>query len=84
MAKVREALKGSDTDAIKSAADELQTKFQEASAELYKQASAQQAPPPPQGDAAPGPEPASGASASQKEGDVVDAEFEMVDEDKKK
>ena len=82
--RVREALKGSDTDAIKSAADALQAKFQEVSSELYKQAAAQQAPPPPQGGpAGPGPEAAPGGAAP-KEGDVVDAEFEMVDEDKKK
>ena len=82
IAKVREALKGSDADAIKSASDELQTKFQEISAELYKNASAQQA----------GPEAAAGAagageapkSETKKDADVVDAEFEMVDEDKKK
>ncbi len=79
--KVRDALKGSDTDAIKSATDALQAKFQEVSSELYKQASAQQAPPPPQGDAA-GPGATADAGAA-KQGDVVDAEFEMVDEDKK-
>jgi len=85
VAKVREALKGSDTDAIKSASDSLQTKFQEISSELYKQAAAQQAPPPPQGEAAgPGPEASGGGASAPKEGDVVDAEFEMVDEDKKK
>jgi len=81
VAKVRETLKGSDTDAIKSASDALQAKFQEVSSELYKQASAQQAPPP-EGAAGPGPEAAAGGEA-KKEGDVVDAEFEMVDEDKK-
>ena len=81
VAKVREDLKGSDTDAIKSSSDALQAKFQEVSSELYKQASAQQAPPP-QGAAGPGPEAAAGAEP-KKEGDVVDAEFEMVDEDKK-
>ena len=79
--KVRDALKGSDTDAIKSATDALQAKFQEVSSELYKQASAQQAPPPPQGDTA-GPGATADAGAA-KQGDVVDAEFEMVDEDKK-
>ena len=79
--KVRDALKESDTDAIKSATDALQAKFQEVSSELYKQASAQQAPPPPQGDAA-GPGATADAGAA-KQGDVVDAEFEMVDEDKK-
>lgn len=82
--KVRDALKGSDTDAIKSAADALQAKFQEVSSELYKQASAQQAPPPPQGgEAGPGPEAHAAEGGAKKEGDVVDAEFEMVDEDKK-
>ena len=79
--KERDALKGSDTDAIKSATDALQAKFQEVSSELYKQASAQQASPPPQGDAA-GPGATADAGAA-KQGDVVDAEFEMVDEDKK-
>jgi molecular chaperone DnaK len=78
IAKVREALKGDDTDAIKTAQDELQTAFQEISAELYKQASASQQ----AGGAQPGPEAA--AQSEKKDSDVVDAEFEMVDEDKKK
>src|SRR5213592_1841429 len=88
IAKVRETLKGSDTDAMKRTYDDLQNKFQEVSADLYKQASAQAGPRPgPQ----PGPEaqPPGGAeesagSAKRGEGDVVDAEFEVVDEDKKK
>jgi len=78
IAKVREALKGDDTDAIKTAQDELQTAFQEISAELYKQAAASQQ----AGGAQPGPEAA--AQSEKKDSDVVDAEFEMVDEDKKK
>src|SRR6201747_1122325 len=36
IAAVRESLKGSDTDAIKTAYDDLQTKFQSVSEELYK------------------------------------------------
>ena len=79
---VREALKGSDTDAIKVAYDELQTKFQAASEELYKQAAASA------GQSGPGPEAGAGASEppphKKADGDVVDAEFEVVDEDKKK
>ncbi len=75
IAAVREALKGDDIEAIKSAESALQTKFQEASAELYKSASAQ---PPPQSEAASGED-----AAPKKDGDVVDAEFEVVDEDKK-
>ena len=79
VAKVREALKGNDNDAVKSAFDSLQAKFQEVSSELYKKAS-------PQAEPGPGPSagPSAGAEAEKKDSDVVDAEFEMVDEDKKK
>ncbi len=80
IAKVREALKGSDADAIKAAHEDLEQKFQAISAELYKQAGAQAGP-------QPGPEaggPSAGAAEPKKDADVVDAEFEMVDEDKKK
>ena len=80
---VREALKGSDSDAITSAYDALQTKFQAASEELYKNAAAQaQAAGGEAGQPGAGPE--AGAAQPKKEGDVVDAEFEVVDEDKKK
>lgn len=79
IAALREALKGDDIDAIKSRYDELQSKFQEASAELYKQA-AQNA-----GDSTgAGAEAGSAEPPPAKDPDVVDAEFEMVDEDKKK
>ena len=76
---VREALKGNDVEAIKTAYTELQNKFQSVSEELYKNAAASGAsgptPPPP-----PGPE----SAGKKPEGDVVDAEFEVVDDDKKK
>jgi molecular chaperone DnaK len=83
IAAVREALKGSDTDAIKSAYDALQTTFQSASEDLYKQAaaSAGAAGPEAGAQASAGPEP---DAAKKADGDVVDAEFEVVDEDKKK
>ena len=85
IAAVREALKGSDTDAIKTAYDELQNKFQAASEELYKQAAASAG----QSGAGPGPEAGRRRRAKppphkKADGDVVDAEFEVVDEDKKK
>ena len=87
IAAVREALKGSDTDAIKTAYDTLQNKFQAASEEMYKHAAeAQQAAggqPGAGADAGPGAS-AEGGAKPKKEGDVVDAEFEVVDEDKKK
>ena len=81
VAAVREALKGNDNDAIKKAHDSLQEKFQAISEELYKQAAAQQqAGPQPGSEGAAEPQP----EAAKKDADVVDAEFEMVDEDKKK
>ena len=88
IAAVRDAINRNDTDAMKRTYDDLQNKFQEISADLYKQASAQAGPRPgPQ----PGPEtqPRGGTEegagpAKRGEGDVVDAEFEVVDEDKKK
>ena len=84
IAAVRDAINRNDVDAMKRTYDDLQNKFQEVSADLYKQASAQAGPRPgPQ----PGPEAQPGAGAEEgggKEGDVVDADFEVVDENKKK
>jgi molecular chaperone DnaK len=75
--EVREVLTGEDAEAIKRATENLQSRFQAISAELYKQAAASQ----PSGDTTTSAEP-------QKEGKpgdhVVDADFEVVDEDKKK
>ena len=88
IAAVRDAINRNDTDAMKRTYDELQNKFQEVSAELYKQASAQAGPRPgpqpgPEAQQPPGAEEGPGP-AKRGEGDVVDAEFEVVDEDKKK
>jgi molecular chaperone DnaK len=78
---VREKLNGTDNEAIKKATEELQNRFQAISAELYKQAASQK----------PGPQPgdAPGASGStggtgKPDDNVVDADFEVVDDDKKK
>jgi molecular chaperone DnaK len=81
IAAVREALKGSDTEAIKTAYTDLQNKFQAASEELYKNAAASGAAAQPEGASQAG---AAEASAKKPDGDVVDAEFEVVDENKKK
>ena len=83
IAAVREALKGSDTDAIKSAYDALQTTFQSASEDLYKQAAASAGAAGPDAGAQGSAEPDAGA-AKKADGDIVDAEFEVVDDDKKK
>jgi molecular chaperone DnaK len=87
IAAVREAINKNDTDAMKRTYDELQNKFQDISAELYKQASAQagpQAGPEPGQEAGARPGAEQGAGKRGGNGDVVDAEFEVVDEDKKK
>jgi molecular chaperone DnaK len=78
--KVREALKGEDSAAIKAAVESLNTKVGAISADLYKQAAAQTPGSTPEG--APGTQtPPPDASAPKD--DVVDADFEMVDPDKK-
>jgi molecular chaperone DnaK len=86
IAAVREAINKNDTDAIKRAYDDLQNKFQDVSAELYKEASGRaEAGPQPSPQAGGHPEqPRQGGEAKRGNGDVVDAEFEVVDEDKKR
>jgi molecular chaperone DnaK len=83
---VREKLNGDDADAIKSATEELQTRFQNISAELYKQAAASQKPGAQPGDTAgsSGSESTAGAGTGRPGENVVDADFEVVDDDKKK
>jgi len=90
VADVRKALEGADTEAIKSATDALQQKFQSVSEDLYKQASQAAGADPSAGAAGAGSDPSaqggetsSSSSSSAKADDVVDAEFEVVDEDKK-
>ena len=79
---VREKLNGTDADAIKKATEELQSRFQAISAELYKQAASQKPGPQP-GDAT-GSSGSTGGSTAKPDDNVVDADFEVVDDDKKK
>ena len=67
---LKEALKGTDIEAIKSKQDELQKKFFEVSEKVYKQAAPQQ-------DGAAGNEP-------PKDDNVVDADYREVNDDDKK
>ena len=70
--KVKEALKGTDSDSIKAATEELSKKFYEVSAKIYQQANPQGAPD--MSGAAPG------ADAGQAADDnVVDTDYEVVD-----
>ncbi len=68
--KVKEALKGTDTEAIKKASEALSAKFYEVSAKIYQAANPQGAP-----------QDAAGADAGQAAGNdnVVDTDYEVVD-----
>jgi molecular chaperone DnaK (HSP70) len=78
---LREKLNGNDVAAIKRATEDLQNRFQSVSVELYKHVSSQT-----------GGRSGGGAAGSTREGstsdgsdqNVVDADFEVIDEDKKK
>jgi molecular chaperone DnaK len=84
--KVREAIKSNDAEVMKAAIESLTQTVQTISADLYSQARKQ---PGAEGAAGAGPagEPAAGGGAGAEkstEGDVVDADYEMVDDKKKK
>ena len=74
--KVKEALKGTDTDMIKAATEGLSKKFSDLAGKIYQQQA-------PQGDPNRGGQPGAGAQ-SGPQGDFVDADFtEDKDDDKK-
>ncbi|MCD7946419.1 MAG: molecular chaperone DnaK [Clostridiales bacterium] len=82
---LKDALKGSDVSAIKSASDELQKAFYDISAKLYQQAN-------PQGNPGTGYDPNAGGNAGNTDStgdngngqDYYDADYEVVDDDDKK
>ncbi len=78
VAKVKDALKGTDTEAIKKATEELQQAFYDVSAKIYQQAGG-----------APGADPNAagfggqqGAPGAGQDDNVVDADYKVVDDDK--
>ncbi|MFV1994986.1 MAG: Hsp70 family protein, partial [Verrucomicrobiales bacterium] len=93
VAKVEEALKGDDTEAIKKTSDELQNVFNEVATAAYADAGGGAPGADPMAGfaggaanaGAPGATGADEASGEPKEakGKVVDADFEVVDEEKK-
>lgn len=73
--RVKQALEANNNPEIKASSDDLMQLWHEASAQIYQQAAG----------AEPGADPEGDPSAeSAPEGDVVDAEYEVVDEDEKK
>ncbi len=76
--KVKDVLKGTDTEAIKKATEELQQAFYDVSAKIYQQAGG-----------APGADPNAagfggqqGAADAGNDDNVVDADYKVVDDDK--
>ncbi|MFU8767787.1 MAG: molecular chaperone DnaK [Candidatus Methanoperedens sp.] len=76
--KTREALKSDDVSRIKAAIEELTKEMQAVSAVLYQQAQTEQ-----QAKEQAGQQEEGAAGEEKKEEDVTDAEFKVVDEDKK-
>lgn len=76
--KVKEALKGTDIEAIKSATESLQQAFYEISAKIYQQNPGAQGAPGFDPNAGPNP----GADAGSQD-NVYDADYKVVDDDKK-
>ncbi len=77
VAAVRDALKADNADKIRTSLDSLNTVMQAVSADLYSKASSPGAGAPPPGHGG------TSETAKPSEPDVVDADFEMVDKDKK-
>ena len=81
--KLREALKGTDTDAIKKATEELQKPLYEMSAAAYQQAQAAGAAAGAAEGAAPGQQQEAPQGEQKADDNVVDAEYTEVKDDKK-
>jgi len=83
--RLKEALKKEDGAEIKSATEDLNQAWHSVSEEMYKQATAEGAGPQgvPGADAGAPPPPPGTEEGSAPEGEVIDAEFEVEDEDKK-
>ncbi len=81
LGKLKETMKGSDTQAIKNATEELQKAFYAVSEKLYQQQGGQAGPGPDMGGANFGGGQAGGSNNGGD--DVVDADYTVVDDDKK-
>ncbi|NCC50775.1 MAG: molecular chaperone DnaK [Spartobacteria bacterium] len=90
--RLKEAIKADNVDEMKSAMEALNQQMQAVSTEMYSQATANQQAQQQQSAGGPGPDAGAqqGAGASSDsagsgdDGDVIDADFEMVDDDKDK
>ena len=78
--KVKEALKGTDTEAIKKSVEDLQQKFYKVSEKLYQQANPQGA----QGGAGFNPNEAQGGQQGASGDNVYEADYREVDDNENK
>ena len=76
MEAVKTALNGTDIEAIKTASEKLTEVSYEVFGKIYQQNA--------QAGAQPGPDASNGAQQSAPEDNVVDAEYEVVDDDNNK
>ena len=79
---LKDALKGNNMESVKSETEKLTQIWHEASSELYKQTAGAGASEPPPYRSAPTDE--SGPATSATEGEVIDADYEVVDDDDRK
>ena len=82
ISELKEAIKANDTERMKKGLDELNTAMQAVSADMY--AKAKQSGPQAGAPGAGAPPPPEGGEEKKAEGDVIDADFTMVDDEKKK
>jgi molecular chaperone DnaK len=78
--RARKALRGYDLAEIKAAQEDLSKTFAEAGQSFYAQNKSE---PPPAGDAGPGDNGGADAKPDDKKEDVVEADYEIVDDSKK-
>ena len=78
----RKALRGDDVNEIRAAQEELTRVFQEAGQSFYQQQGQAGQPSGAPGQGAPGAEQPAGATAGKPAEDVVEADYEIVDENK--
>ena len=81
VSNVKSALAGTDTDVIKEAADRLSQVSYDVFGKVYQEANAQTNAA--GGGYQAGPQPGADAGSAPREDDVVDADYEVVDDDKK-
>ena len=84
LAEGKSALESNQADQMKAATTKIQNLFASLAQDLYSQAGAAGTPPPEAtGDTGGGASDTTSSTASDSDSDVVDADFEVVDEDKK-